>query len=83
MVSSQEANTARIVSSNISQRSAILSKPLVVFLSTSNEAMIIYFNVLLNSLSNKHLTNQQHIITATEAAEVFDLLACYASLIDS
>jgi len=74
--SSQEANIARIVSSNISQRSAIPSKPLVVFLSTSNKAMIIYFNVLLNSLSAKHLINQQHIITATAAVEVFDLLAC-------
>lgn len=83
MVSSQEANTARIVSSNISQRSAIPYKPLVVFLSNSNKAMIIYFNVLLNSLSTKHLINQQHIITATEAVEVFDLLACYASLIGS
>ena len=83
MGSSQEANTARIISSNISQRSAIPSKPPVVFLSTSNKAMIIYFNVLLNSLSNKHLINQQHINTATEAGEVFDLLACYASLIGS
>jgi len=81
--SSQEANTARIVSSNISQRSAIPSKPLVVFLSTSNEAMIIYFNVLLNSLTVKHLINQQHTITATEAVELFNLLACYTSLISS
>ena len=83
MVSSQEANTAKIVSSNISQRSAILSKPLVVFLSTSNKAMIIYFYVLLNSLSDKHLITQQHISIATEAVEVYDLLACYASLIGS
>jgi hypothetical protein len=83
MGSSPKANSARTVSSNISQRSAIPSKPLVVFLSTSNEVMIIYCNVLLKSLPTKHLINQQHITTGAEAAEVFDLLACYASLTGS